>query len=328
MVIGAQNGREASGTEIVLTTPKKLPSQRFTLENAGGGYFYLRGSKGLYLHTHAVTYKEKSLVHYWSGKGRDNTKWKFVPAGGDKFLIQSKTGSWLDAQWAKGSAGTPIWMWTRHGRANQQWKLIPTSTTQAIGNGNKIAQIKPVILSTNATTATTTTPQQKTLVVKLTGIRLEQHDGDCKRIHGSLAIQLANDLNCKNYQKPSSGKAAFHELRDFNTSWQRQWTTKKVAQVDRANSREPSPNNHSFTQVYKVNVADLSNNAGLRIYGYFQQCHKSGWSAGDYNCSIFYHFDQDHRLDFKKAKQSFTISPCSMNGCTHTMRIYIETSIL
>lgn len=116
--------RSDNGTPIHLWDWNTTLAQKFTLEDAGDGYFYIKSDLGKYLHIKDPSNQTGVIVHLWSGKGYDNTKWRFESIGND-YLIRSKKGTYMEVKGGKSANGTPIWMSNKTVSNAQQWKLIP-----------------------------------------------------------------------------------------------------------------------------------------------------------------------------------------------------------
>lgn len=120
--IDVQGKKTANGTPIHLWSYNGGNSQKFILEDAGGGYFYIKSGLGKYIHSQNGS--KMALAHLWGGKGNDNSKWKFKTAPNGYYYIQSKNGTYLDVKRAKSANGTPIWLWTFNpGGDTQRWKF-------------------------------------------------------------------------------------------------------------------------------------------------------------------------------------------------------------
>ncbi|MEM6317970.1 MAG: RICIN domain-containing protein [Bacteroidota bacterium] len=122
-VMTVRGNRNANGTPTELQTLNWKNNQLFTVENAGGGYFYIKAKNGRYLHVQNNSSQPRAFAVTWAGRGNDNTKWKFIPVGNNQYYIQSKKGTYLDVQWAKNRNGTPIWLWSFNGGGAQKWEL-------------------------------------------------------------------------------------------------------------------------------------------------------------------------------------------------------------
>jgi len=145
-------GKSDNGTPLHLWPYNGGAAQKFTLENAGNGYFYIKSGVGKYLHVSNSSRESRALPIIWQGKGPDNGKWKFINAPNGYKLIQSKMGTYLDVQWAKADDGTPIWMWRYNGGTAQRWKLIEVTNTSSGGISLTLPEAgktKPILYNYN-----------------------------------------------------------------------------------------------------------------------------------------------------------------------------------
>lgn len=105
-------------------------AQKFTLKDAGEGYFYIQSNtrNKRAIHVDGANKNPKAKVNLWDVVNQDNLKWKFENAGNGYYFIKSKLGTYLDVQWGKPESGTPIWMWNFNGGDAQKWKLKLSSS--------------------------------------------------------------------------------------------------------------------------------------------------------------------------------------------------------
>jgi len=122
--LNIEGANTANGTKaIIWPDAGGKANEKFTLENAGNGYFHLKSGLGKYLHIQNGSNKPRALVQLWEGKNFPQAKWKFINAGNGSYYIQSKLGTYMDVQGGKNANGTPVWMWTKNGTDAQKWKL-------------------------------------------------------------------------------------------------------------------------------------------------------------------------------------------------------------
>jgi|GEM_PF-5373634 len=163
-----------------------------------------------------------------------------------------------------------------------------------------------------------------TVVVKMTGVRGVNHNGDCNRIHGTLGLNLKTDVKCHDWLKPFSGERIFYGLRDRNTRWERNWTVKRIAKWEK---KEVSPRNHSYTAVYKVKGDVLhADGFGLDVRGFFQGCHKKD-DFSQYSCAVVYHVNRRINLEDVPGTKQYVIGTRSGDGQVHGLKFYVEVSI-
>ncbi|GAA3628019.1 hypothetical protein GCM10022397_12060 [Flavivirga jejuensis] len=138
--LDVQNNQTANGTPLHLWRYNGGNAQKFTLEDAGGGYFHIKFRLGKYLHVQHGSNQPRVLAHLWEGKSNDNSKWRFITAPNGYFYIQSKKGTYLDVKGGQSADGTPIWMYVLNKGNAQRWKLKKASYTQS-SNGASTAVV-------------------------------------------------------------------------------------------------------------------------------------------------------------------------------------------
>jgi len=140
--LDVQWGKADNNTPLHLWPENQGVAQKFTLEDAGSGYFYIKSHVGRnkYLHIQNRSRDAKALVVIWEGKGNENTKWFFEKAGNGYYLIKSMVGTYLDVKWGNAADGTPIWMWERNAGKAQKWRFMQRVNNRLVaqrlyGNG-------------------------------------------------------------------------------------------------------------------------------------------------------------------------------------------------
>jgi hypothetical protein len=185
--LDVKSANRADGTPLHLWPFNGSVAQRFKLEDAGGGWFYIKSDLGKYVHIENASNSPQALAVIWQGKGNNNTKWRFENVGGGYFLIQSLVGTYLDVKGGFDADGTPIWMWTKNGGAAQRWKLVfsgdpinnstrNVSTTSRTVSQNKA--LKGEIVRGNARNKSSITPGAETV------------DSDARRVCVTNTITL------------------------------------------------------------------------------------------------------------------------------------------
>ncbi|MDB2606261.1 RICIN domain-containing protein [Zobellia sp.] len=98
---------------------------KFTFENAGNGYYYIRSNtqQRRAIHVRGNSKNPRAEVTIWDVVNQDNLKWKLVPAGDGYHYLQSKLGTYLNVQEGKDREQTPVWMWGFDEGKAQKWKL-------------------------------------------------------------------------------------------------------------------------------------------------------------------------------------------------------------
>jgi uncharacterized protein YycO len=155
-------------------------------------------------------------------------------------------------------------------------------------NTNNEMILAPIILNVSPNKPVIKT---ETFVIRVTGARMDIHNGDCLKMNGVLAFGLYPDLKCNDIMKPSSGSALFTHFGDSNKGWRHSWTQKNLKPINNRNYSEPSPKNLDYSAVYLVD-SDISNASGfgLKVTGNIHGCHKPN-DFGEYTCSNIYTVD-------------------------------------
>lgn len=124
--LDVQWGKADNNTPLHLWPENQGNAQKFTVEDAGGGFFYLKSHLGnnKYVHVREETRAPKALVVIKTGKEGYTAKWFFEKAGNGYYLIKSRLGTYLDVQWGSNADGTPIWMWERNAGNAQKWRFM------------------------------------------------------------------------------------------------------------------------------------------------------------------------------------------------------------
>jgi len=124
--LDVQWGKADNNTPLHLWPNNQGYAQKFTIEDAGGGYFYIKSHVGSnkYVHVQKDTKATRTLVVIKTGKGGYTSKWFFEKAGNGYYLIKSRLGTYLDVQWGSEADGTPIWMWERNAGNAQKWRFM------------------------------------------------------------------------------------------------------------------------------------------------------------------------------------------------------------
>ena len=103
--LDVQWAKKENGTPLHLWPYNGGIAQKFTLESAGNGHFYIKSALGKYVHVQKGKGVPKEIVVIGEKINQDNFKWKFIKGPDDYFYIQSKIGTFLDVQWGKSDDG-------------------------------------------------------------------------------------------------------------------------------------------------------------------------------------------------------------------------------
>lgn len=109
-------------------------NQLWDIEDAGGGYFFLRNMEGnRYLD--ATGNRDGSAVQTRDRTGRDNQKWRIVDIGQGESLIASRNGKVLDIPTNDLREGTALQLWGEHRRENQRFRFNQVDTRETFVGG-------------------------------------------------------------------------------------------------------------------------------------------------------------------------------------------------
>lgn len=112
------------------TTPTDKAS-RWTLEDAGGGYFYFKNGGGMYLDVCRASKENGArLWLYTRNPGGDAQKFRVKSAGGGAYYIHPKTNEnlALDVYKANAARNSVVWCVSANRSNQQKWKFIPTTS--------------------------------------------------------------------------------------------------------------------------------------------------------------------------------------------------------
>jgi glucosylceramidase len=131
--VGVYGASMDDGALVVQFTDDADPDQRWTLQDAGSGYFNLINvNSGKALDNPNGSRLNGTQMQQWTivGTGNNNQQWLLTPVGGGWYTIKNRTSSKvLDVR--NGSVGdaAAIQQWTYgSGNPNQQFRFVPYST--------------------------------------------------------------------------------------------------------------------------------------------------------------------------------------------------------
>jgi glucosylceramidase len=130
--VGVDGASTADGGTIVQYTDDGDPDQRWTLANAGSGYFNLiNANSGKALDNPAGSTTDGTQMQQFtiSGTGNSNQQWQITSAGGGWYTITNRTsGKGLDVRDGSVADAGAIQQWAPGaGNPNQQFKFVPYS---------------------------------------------------------------------------------------------------------------------------------------------------------------------------------------------------------
>lgn len=110
-------------------------NQQWDVEDAGGGYFYLRSAetrKAL----EAINKRDgSSVLAKREPSGRAEQKWRIVDLGNGESLIITRSGKVLDIADNSRNEGARVQIWGEHRGANQRFKFDRTLTSDHHSDG-------------------------------------------------------------------------------------------------------------------------------------------------------------------------------------------------
>jgi hypothetical protein len=138
------------------TTPTDQAS-RWTLEDAGGGYYFFRNGGGMYLDVANASKESGARLWLWRRNPGDAQKFRLKSAGGGAYYIHPKTNEALvlDVYKANAARNSIVWCVPLNRTDAQKWKFIPTTNGRpgsatpppvAANNQVKISKAKMIAL--------------------------------------------------------------------------------------------------------------------------------------------------------------------------------------
>ncbi|EZH72176.1 hypothetical protein ATO12_24905 [Aquimarina atlantica] len=247
-----------NGTPLNLSRGSNGITQRFNLEDAGNGYFYIKSDLEKYVHIENNSSNSNAKVVLWEGKGDTNTKWKFHDIGDGYYSIQSKKGTYMINQWGKRTDGTRIVMWKRYGSA---WKL------KTIEKGEKVNQL---------------------IRIRVSNMSFESfHNNDCSRLQGSLIVRIKNIDNSEYYNPTKNTLApSVNYVGDYNSNL---LLFNGTLNKDYHKRNINKLNNYAHNVDFIVNLNDyISGKLQLELFSSIWGCHKTCDLCSGYHCKVRY----------------------------------------
>lgn len=107
-------------------------NQQWDVEDAGGGYFYLKSvENGLSLDFAESRVRDGVALITAEPSGRDNQKWRIADNGRGEFTIISKSGKSLESPAGKRDEGVKLQVWGPHGLENQRFRFVRIGDLEA-----------------------------------------------------------------------------------------------------------------------------------------------------------------------------------------------------
>ena len=109
-------------------------NQMWDVEDAGGGYFFLRNvENGRYLD--AAGTRDGSAIQTRDRTGRDSQKWRIVEAGQAEWLVVARNGKVIDLPNSERREGQAMQIWGEHRRENQRCRFKQVDTNEYFVGG-------------------------------------------------------------------------------------------------------------------------------------------------------------------------------------------------
>ncbi|WP_445323380.1 RICIN domain-containing protein [Paenibacillus sp. FSL R7-0128] len=116
----------ANGADAEQWTDTNLPSERWTLIDAGDGYYKLKNTNsGLILGPENGTTTDGTVIEQWSDGGWTSQHWQLIDAGGGFFKLKNRaTGKLIDVSSGALTDGANVIQWSDNNGLNQQWQIV------------------------------------------------------------------------------------------------------------------------------------------------------------------------------------------------------------
>jgi len=120
------NASTANGANVQQWTNNSNNSQRWRLEDAGGGYYRLVNvNSGQLLEVVNALTTNGANVQQWPANGHNCQQWRFQNAGNGFYYLENRnSGKVLDVSNRSTADGGNVVQWTNNGGTNQQWKFV------------------------------------------------------------------------------------------------------------------------------------------------------------------------------------------------------------
>ncbi|MDX2033212.1 MAG: RICIN domain-containing protein [Blastocatellia bacterium] len=107
-------------------------NQQWDLEDAGGGFFYIRSAEnGKALDSADARARDGSALIVADKRDSDNQKWKIAENGNGQYTIVSRAGKSLESPAGKREDGARLQVWGPHGLENQRFRLTRLGDVEA-----------------------------------------------------------------------------------------------------------------------------------------------------------------------------------------------------
>lgn len=110
-------------------------NQQWDVEDAGGGYFYLRSAETGKVLEAVNTRDGASISAKREPSGRDDQKWRIVNLSNGESLIVARSGKALDVADNSRSEGARLQIWGEHRGANQRFRFDRIQTSNRYRDG-------------------------------------------------------------------------------------------------------------------------------------------------------------------------------------------------
>ncbi|MEN8137088.1 MAG: RICIN domain-containing protein [Bacteroidota bacterium] len=125
-IIGVSETNPTNGNWVKLFSKESITYNKWTLEDAGDNFFYLKlnGSSNLCMSTLSSEANFSENIILWDKNGGDNQKWYVTEESGYFKIINKKSGFVLDVLANETSENTNIVLWENLGKKNQQFYTL------------------------------------------------------------------------------------------------------------------------------------------------------------------------------------------------------------
>lgn len=124
--LNIRNSATANGADAEQWTDNNLPSERWTLMDAGNGYYNLKNiNSGLLLGPESGTATDGTVIEQWSDGGWTSQQWQLIDAGGGFFKLKNRaTGKLIDVSSGALTDRANVIQWSDNSGLNQQWQIV------------------------------------------------------------------------------------------------------------------------------------------------------------------------------------------------------------
>lgn len=124
------------GTAVVLNSKNNLPSQRFEVKSAGGGFYYLVAEhSGKVIDVAGGSSAPGTKLQQYNLNNSAAQQWGFIDSKDGYFYVQSKLGTYMQTSGEKTAEGTGLQTAGLTKSEAQKWKLVKAPTNKLVADG-------------------------------------------------------------------------------------------------------------------------------------------------------------------------------------------------